>query len=109
MLSTDALASAAPAPNESGQASATSDFLDPFSFPTNGPVLNFFDANGNPLTGVTVDSSDGCIVNNRFLCGAGTTPPPGGTPVPEPFIWTMLLAGFAGLGYTNWRGRNGRA
>lgn len=106
MLSTTALASAAPAPNESGQASAIADFLDPFSFSTNGPVFNFFDANGNPLTGVTVDSSDGCIVNNRFLCGAGTTGTPGGgTSVPEPSLWTMLLAGFAGLGYTGWRVR----
>jgi hypothetical protein len=105
LLSTNATASAGPSPTESGQASAISDFLDPFSFPTNGPVFNFFDANGNPLTGVTVDSSDGCIVNNRFLCGAATTPPAGGTPVPEPSIWTMLLAGLAGLGCAGWRVR----
>jgi MYXO-CTERM domain-containing protein len=71
--------------------------VDPLSFPSNGPVLNFFDANGNPLAGVTVDSSDGCIVNNRFLCGAAPTPAPEPTPVPEPAIWTLLLVGFAGL------------
>jgi hypothetical protein len=98
LLSTNATASAGPAPNESGQASALADFLDPFSFPTNGPVFNFFDANGNPLTGVTVDSTDGCIVNNRFVCGGGAGG--GGTQVPEPATWTMLLLGFATLGYS---------
>jgi hypothetical protein len=103
MLSTTALASAGPSPTESGQSSAISDFLDPFSFPKDGPVFNFFDANGNPLTGLTVDSSDGCIVNNRFLCGGAATPPP--TSVAEPSVWTMLLLGFAGVACTGWRGR----
>lgn len=98
-LSTNALISAASLPSESGQASAIADFLDPFSFPTNGPVFNFFDASGNPLAGVTVDSSDGCIVNNRFLCGAAPTS------APEPSVWTMFLMGLAGLSYRSWRTR----
>jgi hypothetical protein len=102
ILATHAGATAAPSPNEQGQASASSDFLDPFSFPTDGPVFNFFDANGDPLAGVTVDSGDGCIVDNRFLCGGVPTP----TPVPEPCAWAMLLVGFAGLGY-RWRPRKG--
>jgi len=80
-----------------GQASAESDFQDPFSFPSNGPIFNFFDANGDPIVGATVNSSDGCIVNNRLLCGGGPTS------VPELSTWTMMLTGFAGLGYAGWR------
>jgi hypothetical protein len=99
ILDTAANVVAAPSLSESGQASADSDFVDPFSFPTAGPVFNFFDANGDPLAGVTVNSSDGCIVNNRFLCGGAPTT------VPEPSTWTMLLLGFAGLGYAGWRRR----
>jgi hypothetical protein len=97
LLGTHASVGASPDPHEDGKASASADFIDPFSFPTDGPVFNFFDANGNPLTGVTVNSSDGCIVNNRFLCGSGPTT------VPEPSTWTMLLLGFAGLAYAGWR------
>ncbi|HEX9169770.1 MAG TPA: PEP-CTERM sorting domain-containing protein [Roseiarcus sp.] len=96
ILATHAGVDVGPSPTEQGQATASADFLDPFSFPTNGPVFNFFDANGDPLTGVTADSSDGCIVNNRFLCGAS------GMSVPEPSTWTMLLLGFVGLGYAGW-------
>jgi hypothetical protein len=103
ILATHAGVDVGPGLHESGQASASADFLDPFSFPTDGPVFNFFDASGHPLAGVTVDSSDGCIVNNRFLCGAGPTS------VPEPSIWTLTLLGFAGLGYAGWRRREGRA
>ena len=104
-LDTHANADANPSSTESGQASASADFLDPFSFPTDGPVFNFFDVNGNPLAGVTVDSSDGCIVNNRFLCGGGGAP----TTVPEPSTWMMLLLSFAGLGSVGWRRRGGGA
>ncbi len=32
--------------------SATTDFLDPLSFPTDGPVFNFFDLAGDPIVGV---------------------------------------------------------
>jgi hypothetical protein len=105
-LETSATIEAAPSfsPNVSGQASTSADFLDPFSFPTDGPIFNFFDANGNPLC-VTVDSSDGCIVNNRFLCGGGGGP----TTVPEPSTWMMLLLGFVGLGSVGWRRRGGGA
>lgn len=104
-LDTHASVDAGPSPSTKGQASASADFLDPLSFPTDGPVFNFFDANGNPLAGVTVDSSDGCIVNNRFLCGGSGGP----STVPEPSTWTMLLLGFAGLGYAGWRRRGGSA
>ncbi len=98
ILATHASAEASPSATESGKASAVADFLDPFSFPTNGPVFNFFDAKGNPLTGVTVDSSDGCIVNNRFLCGGSS-----GKAAPEPSTWALMLLGFAGLGHRGWR------
>src|SRR5215469_4827433 len=90
LLATHAGVFAGPSPHKSGQASASADFLDPLSFPTDGPVLNFFDASGRPLAGFTVDSSDGCIVTNRFVCGGSRTS------VPEPSTWTMLLLGFAG-------------
>jgi hypothetical protein len=102
ILATHADVEAAPSGITQGQASASADFLDPFSFPTNGPVFNFFDANGDPLTGVTADSSDGCIVNNRFLCGAGPMS------VPEPSSWMLMLLGFASLGYAGWRGGQAR-
>jgi len=101
LLATHAGVFAGPSPHKSGQASASADFLDPLSFPTDGPVLNFFDASGRPLAGFTVDSSDGCIVTNRFVCGGSRTS------VPEPSTWTMLLLGFAGLGYTGWPRRRG--
>jgi hypothetical protein len=75
-------------------------FQDPFSLPTTGPVFNFFDpTTGAPLTGITANSSDGCIVNNVFMCGSESTP----GSVPELSSWTMMLAGFAGLGYAGWR------
>jgi hypothetical protein len=88
-LETSAIMEAAPSfsANVSGQASASADFLDPLLFPTDGPVFNFFDANGNPLAGATVNSSDGCIANNRFVCGSS-----GPTTVPEPSAWAMMLS-----------------
>jgi hypothetical protein len=99
-LDTHAAATAiAPSINEQGQAQANADFLDPFSLPTDGPVFNFFDANGNPLVGATVNSADGCIVNNMFMCGSGTSP----GSVPELSTWLMMLVGFAGLGLAGWR------
>lgn len=97
ILATHAGVDVGPSSSTQGQASASADFLDPFSFPTDGPVFNFFDANGNPLAGATVNSSDGCIVNNRFLCGGGPTT------VPEPSTWTLMLMGFVGLGFAGWR------
>lgn len=102
ILATHADVEAAPSGITQGQASASADFLDPFSFPTDGPVFNFFDASGDPLAGVTADSSDGCIVNNRFLCGAAPTS------VPEPSSWMLMLLGFASLGYAGWRGSRDR-
>jgi hypothetical protein len=98
MLKTTADVGAVSSSQEQGQASATSDFADPFSFPTDGPVFNVFDANGDLLAGAIVDSSEGCIVNNRFLCGGGTAS------VPEPSTWTMMILGLAGLGcMARWR------
>jgi hypothetical protein len=99
ILATHADVGASPSGITQGLASASSDFLDPFSFPTNGPVFNFFDANGDPLAGVTADSSDGCIVNNAFMCGSITSP----GSVPELSTWAMMVAAFAGLGYAGWR------
>jgi hypothetical protein len=76
------------------------DFGDPFSLPTTGPVFDFFDpTTGLPLTGITANSSDGCIVNNAFMCGSITSP----GSVPELSTWAMMIAGFAGLGYAGWR------
>jgi hypothetical protein len=105
ILATSASVSAGPSAFgvREGQASASADFLDPFSFPSDGPIFNFFDANGNPLMGATVNSCDGCIANNRFVCGGS-----GPMSVPEPSPWRLMLLGFAGLGYAGWRRRGGR-
>jgi hypothetical protein len=46
-----------------------------------------------------VNSGDGCIVNNKFMCGS--VGPTGS--VPELSTWAMMLAGFAGLGLAGWR------
>jgi hypothetical protein len=76
------------------------DFSDPFTFPTSGPVFNFFDpTTGDPVTGFTANSSDGCIVKNAFVCGS--LGPTGS--VPELSTWAMMLAGFAGLRLAGWR------
>jgi hypothetical protein len=81
-------------------------FSDPFSLPTSGPVFNFFDPlTGDPLTGITANSSDGCIVNNVFMCGSAG---PSGS-IPELPTWAMMLAGFAGLGFAGWRRGRRRA
>ena len=87
-----------------GSGSATVNFLDPLSFPTDGPVFNFFDLSGNPISGWTANSDDGCIVNNAFVCGSITSP----GSVPELSTWAMMLAGFAGLGFASyWRSKKG--
>ncbi len=91
-LSTDAEVTA----YYSDYGSATTDFVDPLSFPTNGPVFNFFDQAGDPISGWTANSADGCIVNNRFMCGLA------GSGVPEPSTWAMMLIGFAGLGFVGY-------
>ena len=88
-----------------GSGSAVVDFLDPLSFPTNGPVFNFFDLAGNPVSGWTANSSDGCIVNNMFMCGSASR----GGSVPELSTWAMMLAGFAGLSLAGWRRDRRRA
>jgi hypothetical protein len=87
-----------------GSGSATVNFFDPLSFPTDGPVFNFFDLSGNPISGWTANSDDGCIVNNAFVCGSITAP----GSVPELSTWAMMLAGFAGLGFASyWRSKKG--
>jgi hypothetical protein len=80
-------------------------FGDPFSLPTTGPVFNFFDpTTGAPLTGITANSSGGCIVNNAFMCGSVSRP----GSVPELSTWIMMLAGFAALGFASyWRSMKG--
>jgi hypothetical protein len=93
------LATSANVAANDGSGSAAVDFLDPLSFPTRGPVFNFFDLAGNPISGWTANSSDGCIVNNTFRCGLAS--PPGS--VPELSTWVMMVAGFAGLGLAGCR------
>lgn len=76
-------------PHENGQ--VTVDFQDPFSFPTSGPVFNFFDpTTGAPLAGITANSDDGCIVDNQFVCGTTAV-----TSVPEPNACGVLLLALA--------------
>lgn len=98
------LATAANVLANDGSGSATVAFLDPLSFPADGPVFNFFDLSGNPISGWTANSDDGCIVNNVFMCGSVG---PAGF-VPELSTWAMMVAGFAGLGLASyWRSRKG--
>ncbi len=80
-------------PGENGQ--VTVDFQDPFSFPTSGPVFNFFDpTTGAPLAGITANSDDGCIVDNRFVCGTAAV-----ASVPEPNACGILLLALALTGF----------
>jgi hypothetical protein len=81
-LETSASASAYPG----ASADIIVNFEDPFSLPTSGPVFNFFDpTTGAPLTGITANSSDGCIVNNAFMCASITSP----GSIPELSTWAM--------------------
>lgn len=49
-------------------------------------------------------STFGLSVFGEITSGGG-----GGPTVPEPSTWIMLLVGFAGVGYAEWRRRDGRA
>lgn len=62
--------------------SASAKFGDTFEFPLSGPVFNLED-------GVTANSADSFIVDNRFL------PPTAGTP--EPGAWPLALAPIVAL------------
>jgi hypothetical protein len=55
-----------------------------------GPLFNFSEP------GWTVDSTDGCVVNNRYLCAPSLA-------IPEPVSWVLMLTGFSGLGYAGYR------
>jgi hypothetical protein len=86
--------------NASGDAAVSADFLDPLAFPTDAPVVSFFDLSGNPLTGWTADSSDGCIVNNHFTCAAA-----GPAPAPEPGTFALFAGAAAMVPLCQRRGR----
>lgn len=109
-LATDAAVETAPSATELGQGEAITDFLDPFSFPASGPVFNFFDLiTGAPVAGYSVNSGDGCIVDNRFLCGATGGPSGGPTGVDEPgalSVFGLALLGCA-FGYPQLGRRRG--
>lgn len=65
--------------------SAFSDFLSTLTFATAGPVFNLPD-------GLTINSVDGGIVNNRFG-SSGPDPDPDPQPVPEPASLLLLGTG----------------
>jgi hypothetical protein len=65
-------------------ATGTAQFLNSMDFPLTN-IFNF------DTPGFTVNDPDMFIVNNNFV-------PPSGA-VPEPSTWTMMLLGFAGLGF----------
>jgi len=73
-----------------GEGMAFAEFARTLLFATDGPVLEFTDAAGNPLTGWTANSSDGCIVDNHYACAPSDTP--------EPAEVDLLGIGLAGLG-----------
>ena len=66
-----------------GSATALADFSHTAMFLTDGPLFNFFDQNGDTLTGWTAASTDGCIVDNKYTCAplasVNTVPEPGTT------------------------------
>lgn len=74
-----------------GFAHAFADFSHTALF---GPtVFNFFDLTGAPLDGWTASSTDGCIVNNRYLCA-----PVAPSPVPAPSTVWLLCSAVISLG-----------
>jgi hypothetical protein len=79
---------------ESGDPSSATvayvNYADPAMFSDTGPLFNFSEP------GWTVDSTDGCVVNNRYLCAPSLA-------IPEPVSWVLMLTGFSGLGYAGYR------
>lgn len=78
------------------RAIVVTDVAHSVTFPTSGPVFNL-------PSGVTVNSAQANIVDNRWLGGTQTTP------VPEPSNFALLAIGAGGLlAYgRRWRGGNG--
>ena len=71
-----------------GSAYGSSDFSHTFGFPTSGPVANLPE-------GYSLNSTDGYIVDNRFI---GPT-----QPIPIPATYAMLLVGLGLLGFVERR------
>jgi hypothetical protein len=65
---------------------AFSDFSDPLMLSDSGPLFNFSEP------GWTVDSLNGCVVNNLYVCAPGET-----SAVPEPGNLALLASALVGL------------
>jgi len=69
-------------PSGGGGADALADFSHTVLFAPN--VFSFFDpSTGLPATGWTANSSDGCIVANRYRCAPGAPPPADLAPIAD--------------------------
>lgn len=71
-----------------GTANATANFGNTESLPTSGLVFNFYDGNGNPVSGWTANSASGCIADNQFVCAIPTG-------LPEPSATALVGLGAA--------------
>jgi hypothetical protein len=75
---------------------ANIDYYDPAMFSDTGPLFNF------SAPGWTVDSTNGCVVNNRYLCAPSAV-----SSVPEPGSSVLLVTALAGIGLLRRRQSNG--
>lgn len=80
--------------------------LDPTGMLPDGSMYEMIASGGSRGDYVGVDSTNGSLFLSqtdrldRLVCGAGC----GFTPtVPEPSTWSMMVLGFAGLGFAGWR------